>query len=149
VTKTGQGSGRVTSSPTGINCGQTCVATFVNGTTVALTATPNANSRFRNWSGACSGSSRTCVVSMTADRSVIARFARRLAPCVVPNVVGMTVGKARSKIARSHCGVGSVTRKTSTTGKKGKVLAQSPRPGKRLKNGAKLTLAVGKGPSKT
>ena len=148
MTKTGQGNGRVTSSPTGINCGLTCVATFVNGTTVTLTAAPNANSRFRNWSGACTGSSLTCVVSMTANRSVTARFARRLAPCVVPNVVGMTVGKARSKIARSHCGVGSVTRKTSTAGKKGKVLSQTPRAGRRLKNGAKLSLAVGKGPTR-
>jgi hypothetical protein len=148
VTKTGQGNGRVTSSPTGINCGQTCVATFVNGTTVTLTATPNANSRFRNWAGACSGSSRTCVVSMTANRSVTARFARLLAPCVVPNVVGMTVGKARSRIARSHCGVGSVTHRTSAAKKKGKVLSQTPRPGKRLKHGARLSLAVGKGPTK-
>ena len=146
MTKTGQGNGRVTSSPAGINCGLTCVATFVNGTTVTLTATPNANSRFRNWSGACSGSSLTCVVSMTASLTVTARFARRLAPCVVPNVVGMTVGKARSKIARSHCGVGSVTHKTSAARKKGKVLAQTPRPGKRLKHGAKLSLTVGKGP---
>jgi hypothetical protein len=148
VTKTGQGNGRVTSSPTGVNCGQTCVATFVNDTTVTLTATPNASSRFRNWSGACSGSSRTCVVSMTSDLTVTARFARRLAPCVVPNVVGMTVGKARTKIARSHCAVGSVRHKTSTADKKGKVLSQTPRPGKRLKHGAKLSLAVGKGPTR-
>ena len=75
-----------------------------------------------------------------------ARFVRRLAPCVVPNVVGMTVGKARSKIARSHCGVGTVSHKTSTARRKGKVLSQTPRPGKRLKHGAKVNLAVGKGP---
>jgi beta-lactam-binding protein with PASTA domain len=85
---------------------------------------------------------------MTANRTATARFARRLAPCVVPNVVGMTVGKARSKIARSHCAVGSVRHRTSTAGKKGKVLSQTPRPGKRLKHGARLSLAVGTGPTK-
>jgi len=60
----------------------------------------------------------------------------------------MTVGKARSKIARSHCAVGSVTRKTSAASKKGKVLSQTPRPGKRLRHGARVSLAVGKGPKK-
>jgi hypothetical protein len=147
VTKTGQGGGRVTSSPAGINCGQTCVATFGNGTTVTLTATPNRRSRFAGWSGDCSGTG-SCVLSMTANHSVTARFARRLAPCVVPKVVGMTMGKARSRIARSHCAVGSVRRKTSSASKKGKVLSQTPRAGKRLKHGAKLSLAVGKGPKK-
>jgi PASTA domain/Divergent InlB B-repeat domain len=147
VTKTGQGSGTVTSSPAGINCGQTCVATFANGTTVTLTATRSGRSRFAGWTGDCSGAG-VCVLSMTANHSVTAKFVRLAAPCVVPRVVGMTVGKARSKIARSHCGVGSVTLKTSTARKKGKVLSQTPRPGKRLKHGAKVRLAVGKGPKK-
>jgi len=123
------------------------VATFVNGTTVTLTATRSGRSRFAGWSGDCSGTG-ACVLSMTANHSVTARFARRLAPCVVPRVVGMTVGKARSKIARSHCAVGSVTRKTSAASKKGKVLSQTPRPGKRLRHGARVSLAVGKGPKK-
>jgi endoglucanase len=147
VTKTGQGGGRVTSSPAGIDCGGTCVATFANGTTVTLTAAPNRRSRFAGWSGDCSGTG-PCVLAMTANHSVTARFARRLAACVVPNVVGMSVGKARSRIATSHCGVGSVTRKASTAGKKGKVLSQTPRAGKRLKNGARVNLAVGKGPKR-
>ena len=147
MSKTGQGNGRVTSVPAGINCGSTCVATFANGATVTLTAAPNRRSRFAGWSGACSGTG-PCVLSMTVNRSVTARFARRLAACVVPNVVGLTVGKARSKIATSHCGVGSVTRKASAAGKKGKVLSQTPRAGKRLKHGARISLAVGKGPKR-
>jgi hypothetical protein len=121
------------------------VATFADGTTVTLTAAPNRRSRFAGWSGDCSGTG-ACVLPMTADHSVSARFARRLAPCVVPNVVGLTVGKARSKIARSHCGVGSVRRTTSAASKKGKVLAQTPRTGKRLNGGARVNLVIGKGP---
>jgi hypothetical protein len=50
---------------------------------------------------------------------------------------------------RAHCGVGSVTRKASAAGKKGKVLSQTPRAGKKLRNGARINLAVGKGPKTT
>jgi hypothetical protein len=74
VTKTGAGSGPVTSSPAGITCGLTCDAHFAANTTVTLTATPNPGSLFGGWSGACTGSSSVCVVSMTAAKSVSARF---------------------------------------------------------------------------
>ena len=146
MTKTGRGAGTVTSSPAGIACGATCVATFANGTTVRLTATRSGRSRFAGWSGDCSGTG-VCVLSMTANHAVSARFLRPLASCVVPKVVGLTVGKARSRIAKAHCAVGTVSRKRSSASKKGKVLSQSPRPGKRLKNRARVSLAVGKGPT--
>ncbi len=42
VNKTGTGSGTVTSSPSGINCGSTCSAQFAQGTAVTLTANPTA-----------------------------------------------------------------------------------------------------------
>jgi hypothetical protein len=48
------GSGTVTSSPTGINCGATCNAAFPGGTSVTLTATPAASQSFTGWSGNCS-----------------------------------------------------------------------------------------------
>src|SRR3989441_12535962 len=40
VGKTGTGSGTVTSSDGGINCGPTCSASYTSGTAVTLTATP-------------------------------------------------------------------------------------------------------------
>jgi len=49
---------------------------------------------------------------------------------------------------KAHCKVGRVVRKTSTRKKKGRVIAQKPKPGKRLTNGAKVNLTVGKGPRK-
>jgi hypothetical protein len=55
IAKAGGGSGTVTSSAGGINCGTTCAADFDSGTSVALTATPAENSTFAGWSGACSG----------------------------------------------------------------------------------------------
>jgi hypothetical protein len=74
VTKTGTGSGTVTSSPPGIDCGSTCSAHFPSGTSVTLTASPNTGSTFTGWSGACTGSSPTCVVSMTQAKIVTATF---------------------------------------------------------------------------
>jgi hypothetical protein len=67
------GSGTVTSSPSGINCGSTCSASFAAGTQVILDATPSAGSSFSGWSGACSGSG-SCVVTMTAAENVSAPF---------------------------------------------------------------------------
>jgi uncharacterized protein YkwD len=78
VSKTGAGSGTVVSSPAGINCGSDCLETYtvggyINLSTVALTAIPAAGSVFVGWSGACSGAGG-CNVSMTAPRTVTARF---------------------------------------------------------------------------
>lgn len=73
VTKAGAGSGTVTSSPSGINCGNTCSANYSIGASVTLTATAASGSTFGGWSGACSGTG-TCTVSMTAARSVTANF---------------------------------------------------------------------------
>ncbi len=42
VTPSGTGTGTVTSSPAGINCGATCVASYNTGTVVTLTAAPAA-----------------------------------------------------------------------------------------------------------
>jgi phospholipase C len=71
----GPGTGTVTSSPAGINCGASCAASFPANSQVALTATPDgsSNSTFTGWGGACRGSS-TCTVSIGASNSVTATF---------------------------------------------------------------------------
>lgn len=74
VTKTGSGTGKVTSAPAGIDCGSTCSASFTNGTAVTLTATPDASMRFAGWSGACSGSTTTCQVTIDAAKTATAAF---------------------------------------------------------------------------
>jgi len=50
VTKPGSGSGPVTSSPAGIDCGALCSASFAPGTEVTITAGPPTNgSTFAGW----------------------------------------------------------------------------------------------------
>jgi hypothetical protein len=73
VVKAGTGSGTVTSSPTGINCGSDCSEAYNEGTDVILTATASASSTFTGWSGACSGTGQ-CSVTMDADKTVTATF---------------------------------------------------------------------------
>lgn len=75
VKKSGTGSGTVTSSPAGINCGSTCAANFASGTSVTLTAAAQAGSTFAGWSGGnCSGTAATCTVIVSAATGVTATF---------------------------------------------------------------------------
>ena len=70
------GTGTVTSSPSGITCGADCTQLYDQGTTVTLTATPDAGWGFTGWSGeGCSGTG-TCQVTMSQARSVTATFAQ-------------------------------------------------------------------------
>jgi hypothetical protein len=80
VTKAGAGSGIVTSSPEGIDCGSACSADFVAGAVVTLTASPSGASVFTGWSGACSGNSVTCQVTVREAESVTATFGESGAP---------------------------------------------------------------------
>jgi uncharacterized repeat protein (TIGR01451 family) len=68
------GSGSVTSTPAGIDCGATCTASFPFRTSVTLSPAPVSGMVFTGWSGACSGTG-SCVVSMTGPQSVTASFA--------------------------------------------------------------------------
>ena len=65
---------------------------------------------------------------------------------MVPNVIHNTLGRAKSRIRHRHCRVGHITRKFSSRRLKGKVIRQSPRAGRRLANGHRVNLVVGKGP---
>ncbi|MDA0169152.1 hypothetical protein OJ998_08655 [Solirubrobacter taibaiensis] len=68
------GSGTVTSSAAGIDCGAACSTTVADGTTVTLTATAAPGSRFVGWSGACAGTASTCQVDVGGAMDVTATF---------------------------------------------------------------------------
>jgi len=74
VNKAGLGSGTVTSSPPGINCGTDCSEPYPSGTVVTLTATPALLNVFTGWDGCDAVSDTTCTVTMSRARSVTASF---------------------------------------------------------------------------
>ncbi|MEI8360302.1 MAG: hypothetical protein WCH13_17680, partial [Deltaproteobacteria bacterium] len=74
VTTAGDGTGNVTSSPAGIDCGSTCSTSIAENTVVTLTALPDADSFFGIWGGACSGTALSTDVTMSADTSCSATF---------------------------------------------------------------------------
>ena len=80
ISKTG--AGVVTSTPSGIDCGTICSASFASGGSVTLTATPADGYSFNGWSGACNGTG-SCVVQINANKIVIAQFG---APVIPPSV---------------------------------------------------------------
>jgi hypothetical protein len=71
IIKSGTGNGTVTTSPSGINCGSTCSATYNSGTAVTLTPAPASGSTFAGWSGTGCGSG---TVTMTANMTCTASF---------------------------------------------------------------------------
>lgn len=99
VSKSGTGSGTVTSSPAGINCGATCAGTYTNGTSVVLTATAASGSTFAGWTGNsdCTDGS----VTMNANKSCTANFAASQAVLSVTKVGSGTVTSTSSGI---NCG---------------------------------------------
>ena len=72
--KSGTGSGTVTSSPSGINCGSACSSSYASGTAVTLTATADTDSVFAGWSGGGCSSTGTCTVTLSANTIVTAAF---------------------------------------------------------------------------
>jgi uncharacterized repeat protein (TIGR02543 family) len=74
VDKMGEGS--VVSNPSGINCGVGCsstAASFASNAQVTLAANPGVG-KTQQWAGDCTGAQATCVVAMSADRTVMVEF---------------------------------------------------------------------------
>ena len=106
VTLAGTGSGTVTSSDGDVNCGTTCSASYSNGSSVTLKATPAAGSSFAGWSGGgCSGTTSTCTVSVTSATTVTATFNLPVATSTLSVVLaGTGSGTVTSGDGEINCG---------------------------------------------
>ena len=143
----GTGTGTITSrppyasGPNLISCPVFCSAAFPVGSKVVLTATPARGSVFAGWTGSCSGHIPVCALVMNSTLSASAIFAR----CLVPNVIGRPLRKARHALASAHCSLGAVWRRASRRVRKGHVIAQQPRPGTRRPAGSDVSLVLSRG----
>ncbi|MGH8240524.1 MAG: InlB B-repeat-containing protein, partial [Steroidobacteraceae bacterium] len=96
LTVTLSGSGSVTSTPAGIDCGSDCSESYDQGTAVTLSAAAASGQQFQSWGGACAGSSSSCTLSMAAARDVSAQFVANTPPADVqaPTVPGNLTAQA-------------------------------------------------------
>jgi phospholipase C len=101
LTVTTTGTGRVTSSPAGIDCPTTCSASFTSGTSVTLSATAGSGFQFSGYGGACSGTS--CQITLSSDQSVSATFASVPANSGQVTVVLSGQGTVTSSPAGINC----------------------------------------------
>ncbi len=116
VSKAGKGTGTVTSSPAGINCGSTCQASYFSSATVTLSAHAAAGSVFAGWSGACSGSTSTCHVTMSQPRAVTAKFLRVTTTTLSSSLNPARVGEKVTYSARVSRNPGGGTVKFTSNG---------------------------------
>jgi hypothetical protein len=81
VTRSGVGSGVITSKPARIDCGSICSNPEVPyGTKVTLTATPDKGAVFQTWTGACNGQGATCTLTVSENTTTNAVFALPSSP---------------------------------------------------------------------
>ena len=89
VSVEGDGSGRVVSRQSGIDCGEQCAASFKRGTQVVLVPVAVPGSHFAGWSErACDES---CTVTLDRDREVVARFKAGEPPPLVEHELRVAV----------------------------------------------------------
>ncbi len=70
---------------------------------------------------------------------------RRAPVCVVPRLIGKRLRVARRMVGRNRCRVGRVRQAYSRRLRRGVVLGQTPRAGRRLRIGARVQLVVSRG----
>jgi len=62
--------------------------------------------------------------------------------CVVPKLNGKKLKAAKKALAKAECKLGKVKKLKGATTKTGKVKSQSPKPGKVLTPGAKVSVTI-------
>jgi hypothetical protein len=78
LASSGGGGGIIASADGALSCvtgpGVSCSADVANGAALTLTATPDAQSVFKSWTGCTSTSGTTCTISMTSAKTATAVF---------------------------------------------------------------------------
>jgi PASTA domain-containing protein len=92
------------------------------------------------------GQADTNPANDSAELSVtVAAAPPATARCLVPNVVRRTLAAARTALVRAGCRVGSVRNAPSATVARGRIVSQSPKAGRRVARGTRVSLVVSRG----
>jgi uncharacterized repeat protein (TIGR02543 family) len=130
------GPGSVTGG--GIACGSvgsTCKVDVAVGAKVTLTATPDAGATFSGWGGACTGSAKTCTLTMSTARTVSAGFGGGTTPSGKQATLTLHVsgkGTIASPAGRCSASGGSRTCRNTYASGTEVVLTAEPAAGQRL-----------------
>jgi subtilisin family serine protease len=65
--------------------------------------------------------------------------------CTVPRLRGLTLAGAKHSLAKQGCALGGVSKAYSKRMRRGRIVAQRPGPGLRLRRGAKIAVVVSRG----
>jgi len=125
VALAGNGTGKVTSNPAGINCPGTCSATYAQGTQVTLSEAAGASMYFGGWSGACTGTT-TCSVTVNSAENITATF--NAPDTLTVTTSGTGSGTVTSNPAGISCTSGS-TAGCSASFPPGQVVSLTETPG--------------------
>jgi hypothetical protein len=123
--------GYITSNTGSISCGTggtgVCSATYNYNTSVTLTPNPSTGYSFTGWGGSCSGTG-SCVVSMTAARSVTATFSNQPPTVgqIIPTSATATVPTIFSVSVSDNIGVTSCNLYASGTNQGAMTFSPSP-----------------------
>ncbi len=98
VSKTGTGSGLITSADGSINCGTTCSAVYNGGSSITLTAASDNGYIFTGWSGGgCSGTG-TCTVSVNVSTTITAAFTSPIQLTIISPGDGSTINENHTTV---------------------------------------------------
>ena len=103
ISKIGTGSGRIMSTPEGVDCGEDCIGIFSYNAPVILTVQEDEGAAFDGWSGQCKGKGTTCTVKMTKASSVTAGFTRAFSLSVSIHGRGTVTSSPKSLVCAESC----------------------------------------------
>ncbi len=90
VNKISDGTGMVTATPAGVDCGGNCNALYPEGTLITLLSAPDPGSFFTGWSGdGCNGMG-SCVVHLDSNKTINATFTTIAPPTISLPKTGQT-----------------------------------------------------------